>query len=648
MHALRLCLLGCLLIVPSIAGAEQKSLEFKLPDHRGHEVSLQDFGKSKTVVVAFLGTQCPLAKLYAVRLQELAGQYSPDDVAFIAVDSNTQDSLAEITAFIRQHQLSYPVLKDLGAKVADRFSAQRTPQVFLLDASRTVRYSGRVDDQYLVGVMRDKPQRADLKAAIDEVLAGKPVSVATTSAIGCLIGRSATPKADSPVTYSNQIARIFQNHCVECHRPGEIGPFPMLSYDDVAGWGPMIAEVVSEQRMPPWHADPHFGKFVNDTSLNADEKEQIATWVKNGCPEGNPSELPEPKTFVEGWQLSKEPDAVVVMADKPYVVPADGGKEGIRYQQFWAPTNLKEDSWMTGGEVRPGNRAVVHHVIVYVHPEGKRTKKHDFLTAYVPGLRMTPLPPGAAKKIPAGSWLRFEIHYTPNGQQQEDLTSVGFVFADPEQITHEVKTTVAGSRDFVIQPQLDNQTFSGRSPKSPIDVQLISMSPHMHLRGKSFEYIAEYPDGRKEVLLKVPHYDFNWQTRYTLVEAITLPAGTVIRCNAAFDNSPRNLANPDPSATVRWGDQSWEEMLLGYMDIMYPAGPGRLAGARAGLGLPPGLDAASILKHVDKNSDGKVSREEAKAAPLLDTHFERVDQNKDGFVTDTELKEALAKLAASI
>lgn len=615
-------------------------IHFTLPDHRGHDVSLSDFKDSRLVVVAFLGTECPLAKLYAVRLEQLARAYSSDQVAVIAIDSNLQDRLTEMGAFAKRHGLSYPFLKDKGSQVADLLGAERTPQVFLLDELRTVRYQGRIDDQYVVGIQRTQPEREDLKEAIQELLDGRPVQVAKTTPLGCLIGRPKTPNASSPVTYSREISRIFQKHCVECHRPGEIGPFPMQTYDDVAGWGEMIAEVVSEKRMPPWHADPHVGTFANDTSLSAEDREQIAVWVKNGCPEGNPADLPEPVHYVDGWQFDKEPDLVIAMADQPFKVPAEA-TDGIKYQQFWVPTHLTEDKWITGMEIRPGNREVVHHVIVYSHPAGRKSKSHEFVTAYVPGLRGSPLPPGSAKKLKAGSWLRFEVHYTPNGTAQDDLTRVGFLFADPNDVTLEVKTTVAGSQDFEIKPFLDNQTFVARSAKSPATVQLISMSPHMHLRGKGFEYVAEYPDGTEEVLLKVPHYDFNWQTRYSLAEPKTIPKGTVIRCTATFDNSAKNLANPDPSATVVWGDQSWEEMLLGYMDIMFPAALSGGKGQLKGAGIPAGVDGPTIRRLADTDKDGRLSKDEARQLPLLESNFDDVDQNRDGFISDQELQEAL-------
>lgn len=621
---------------------------FQLKDYRGHEVGLSDFEDKPVVVVAFLGTQCPLAKLYAVRLEEFAKTYADKGVQVLGINSNVQDPVSRISAFVRQHGITYPMLKDPGNTVADLFKAERTPEIFVLDSQRIVRYRGRVDDQYVVGLQRDKADREDLKLAIDEILAGQQVSVARTEVYGCLIGRAREPKADSPVTYAKHIAPLFQDRCVSCHREGEIAPFNLTSYEEAAGWGEMIAEVVHDGRMPPWHAAPGNYHFSNDRSLSADEKHLISTWVKNGCPEGNPAELPAPKTFVDGWNLPRDPDVVIAMRDKPFVVPADAGPEGVAYQNFWVDPHFTEDKWIQSAEVRPGNRAVVHHIIVYAHPEGRGKGSDIFLFAYVPGLRLEPLPPGAAKKVPAGSQLRFQVHYTPIGSVQEDMSVVGLIYANPADITHEVRTTEVGNTKFEIEPYKKDQKFEARSQASPVPLQLLSLSPHMHLRGQSFTYQIEHKDGSRETLLDVPHYDFNWQTQYRLSEPYEVPAGARMYCTALFDNSERNLANPDPSAVVKWGDQSWDEMMIGYFDVLVPLtktdGVGEKPFRGNGKPLQTGLNVPEILKKFDKNGDGKLSRDESQTVPVLAKAFDKVDANRDGFTDVAEIDAALERL----
>jgi peroxiredoxin len=552
---------------------------FTLSDYRGKEVSLSDFRNSKLVVLAFLGTECPLAKQYASRLEQIALRYRQDQVVVVGVNSNVQDNLTEVAAFVRRNGLRYMMLKDAGNVVADAVGASRTPEVLLLDSRRIIRYRGRIDDQFSVGIMRDKPGREDLKAAIEELLAGKQVSVPQTTVTGCRIGRVREAIESSEVNYSDHIASIFRDHCVNCHREGEIAPFSLASYEDVVGWGEMIAEVVRENRMPPWHADPRYGKFSNDCSLSEADKQLIYTWVRNGCPEGNRGQIVQSEILSDGWQLPREPDKIFKMAAKPHTVPASVGPEGIAYQNFWVDPGFSKDTWIKAIEVRPGNRVVVHHIVVYLHPHGKEENFRGFLTgrefyylgAYLPGfLAGEPFPPGAAKKIPAGSWLRFEMHYVPVGTEQQDLSYLGLLLEDADKVTNEVRTLAVVKSDFEIRPRLDNQTFVKTSAPTPIDVQLLAFFPHMHLRGKAFEYVAEYPSRNREILLSVPRFDFNWQTRYVLNAPKKLPAGSRITITASYDNSEANLANPDPSATVVNGEQTWDEMMVGYIDVLFP------------------------------------------------------------------------------
>jgi peroxiredoxin len=642
----RSALLFSVIVAMSLAGARvvPKSAtvisDFHLPDHLGKEHTLSEFADHDLVVVAFLGTQCPLAKLYAGRLQSIADSYAQKGVAVVAVMSNAQDSLAKIAAFVREHKLSYPVLKDRRNEVADLFAADRTPQVYLLDRQRAVRYQGRVDDQYLVGIARDKSTREDLRSAIDELLAGKSVSVPKTDLLGCIIGRVREPSSNSPVTFARDIAPILNARCVECHRAGEIGPFGLTSYDEAAGWGEMIAEVVRKQRMPPWHADRRYGSFANDRSMPEVEKQQIYKWVQNGCPAGDPGDLPKPRKFASGWQLPREPDLVVAMKE-PFTVPANGGPSGVPYQHFRVPSGFTKDKWIAAAEIQPGNRSVVHHTIVFVEPPGAKGRPDwNFLFAYVPGLRLDPLPLRSAKRVPAGSTFVFEMHYTPNGVEQQDTTKIGLIFADVNQVENEVITTEIGDPDFVIPPGASSHVVTATSRPTTRDLTLLSMSPHMHLRGKEFRYELVLPSGDREVLLDVPAYDFNWQTRYLLTEPRRLPAGSVIFCRAVFDNSKENLANPDPAQSVRWGEQTWEEMMLGFCDVMLPRDDKRKAGRKP---VKTGLDIVGMFDAADTDHNGGLSETEASAHELLKEHFAEVDQNHDHLL---QLSEILAAVRA--
>ena len=551
---------------------------FELADFRGKRWSLSDFKQHKLLVVAFVGTECPLMGFYGQRLAELAAQYDGQNVAFLGVNSNQQDSLAELAHFGRIHKIVFPLLKDPGNRVADQFGAQRTPEVFLLDDKRVVRYHGRIDDQFTYGIQRKQADEAYLGLAIDALLAGNEVARTSVEPVGCHIGRVLAPKPESEVTYSKQIARIFQERCIECHRAGEIGPFPLTNYEEVVGWAAMIREVTAEQRMPPWHASPEHGTFANDARLSDDEKSLIARWVENGAPEGDPRDLPPAKSFVEGWRIG-QPDQVVFMREEPFAVPASGE---VRYQYFQVDPGFTEDKWISAAECRPGNRAIVHHIIVLIQPPGKGLRNREiegvhseFLTATAPGALPLRLKPGMAKLVPAGSKFVFQMHYTPNGTPQQDRSCVGLDFADPKEVKHQVGTDKAANTGFRIPAGADNHKVEANH-RFRQDMVLLSLFPHMHLRGKAFRYTAIFPDDRRELLLDIPRYDFNWQNGYELASPKRMPAGTRLFCEAWFDNSAGNLANPDPTKTVRWGDQTWEEMMIGYFDATPAAALGSL------------------------------------------------------------------------
>lgn len=620
---------------------------FTLKDYRGKSHSLNDFQQSKVVVVAFLGTECPLAKLYGHRLGKMHRDYADKGVAFLGVNSNCNDSITEIAAYADKHKIDFPVLKDPGNEVADAFAAARTPEVFVLDEKRVVRYRGRIDDQYGIGYIRDRVGDAYLKDAVESLLAGKPVAKSSVKAEGCLIARVLEPNADSKATYSKHVAPILQNRCVDCHRSGEIAPFSLTSYKDVYGWAEMIREVIHDRRMPPWHADPKHGKFANDCSMTKDEIAVIDEWVKNGAPEGDPGDLPKPKTYTTGWQLPRKPDVVVAMRDKPYEVPAEGlfrrkgsARRGVPYKHFTVDPGFTEDKWIRAAEIIPGNRAVVHHVLVIVNPPGGRNRElgvggGEFLAGYVPGVRPEPYPEGMAKFVPAGSKLVFQMHYTPIGSKQTDLSKIGLIFADPKDVKQAVVTTRAINTRFKIPPNEANHRVEATTATLPFDVKLLALMPHMHLRGKSFSYEARYKDGKKEMLLDVPNYDFNWQTHYRLAEPKTLPAGTRVHCVAHFDNSKQNLNNPNADRRVTWGDQTWDEMMIGYFDILVPVEAFNAARKAAEKdGGESRID--RLIRRFDDNGDKKLSKDEV--PERLKRFFDRLDRNKDGVLTRLELE----------
>lgn len=553
----------------SAVGLAERLASTKRTDFQGKDWAWSELAGEKGTVVVFLGTQCPLAKLYTPRIEELSTKYAKSGMRFVAVDPNVQDSLAEMGAHARKHQLTIPFIKDPDQSLADLLGATRTPEVCVLDTNAQLRYRGRIDDQFGIGYAKEKGTASELIDAIEAILSGREVPTALTAAPGCLIGRVHHKKSDAaagvPITYAEHVAPVLQAHCVSCHREGDIGPMDLSTYEDAAAWADMIVEVTQNRTMPPWHATQDHAKFANDRTLSEKELSILEQWATGGTESGDLQKVAKPIAATSGWLLSKEPDLVIPMSEEAYRVPKEGT---INYQYFRADVGNDKDLWVRGLEILPGARDVVHHVLVFVAPKGARKRDlggaRTFFAGYVPGTRAELMPSGYAKRIPANSELVFQVHYTPNGTATEDLSKLGLLFTDEQSVTHEVITTSAVNLRFSIPPGAANHAVTATLPEKLPECELLSFSPHMHVRGKSFKYTIVYPGKRREVVLDIPHYDFNWQTEYRLASPIQVPAGTRMRCDATFDNSDGNLNNPNSKAWVSWGDQTYEEMMIGY------------------------------------------------------------------------------------
>ena len=415
------------------------------------------------------------------------------------------------------------------------------------------------------------------------------VSCALLLAI-CFTACSFSQTANSAgVTFTKDVAPILQKNCQTCHRPGEAAPFPLLTYEQARPWAASMKRVVRQKMMPPWFADPNFGHFSNDRSLTEKEISTIVAWANGGAPQGDPKDMPAQPNFVEGWGIPK-PD-VIFELPHAFPVPESGM---IEYQYVILPTGFTEDKWIQAAETRPTDRSVVHHIIAYVREPGSNYFKDqkpgvffeapppkqdektdtsalpsDFLVGYAPGQPGEILRPGQAKLIKAGSDIVLEVHYTPNGKATSDRTRLGLVFAK-ETPKERVLTLSAVNGIFRIPPGDPNYRVDATF-EVPREVKLVGLHPHMHTRGKDFEYRLVFPNGETQTILKVPGYNWHWQLWYNLAESITLPKGTRIECTAHFDNSPNNPENPDPTKTVIWGQQNWDEMMVGFFNLVFDA-----------------------------------------------------------------------------
>ena len=397
-----------------------------------------------------------------------------------------------------------------------------------------------------------------------------------------LLALAAQAGAAAVPTFHKDVLPILQKNCQSCHRPGEAGPMSFLTYQDTRPWAKAIREAVLLRKMPPWFADPAHGSFQNDRRLPQNDIATLTAWAQGGALEGDPKDAPKPVAFVEGWNIGT-PDVVLEMPAE-YDVPPSGT---IEYQHFIVPTHFTEDRWVRVVELRPGNGAVVHHAAVFVRPpksgwmrEAKvgqafpsqdsenQDLSDEMLDFHVPGSVPHALPPGQAKLIPAGSDLILQMHYTPNGKPAKDRSRLGLIFAK-EPPAERVYTLPVINHDLVIPPGAPDYRVGAKMIIQD-DTKLVSMNPHMHLRGTAFEFRAVYPTGESRVLLRVPNYNFAWQLQYYLKRQLALPKGTRVELSAWYDNSANNPANPDPAREVRWGDQSWDEMMVGTLDLTLP------------------------------------------------------------------------------
>ncbi|MGA8866733.1 MAG: thiol-disulfide isomerase, partial [Candidatus Sulfotelmatobacter sp.] len=396
--------------------------------------------------------------------------------------------------------------------------------------------------------------------------------------------------APSPPTFYKDVLPILQDHCQSCHRPGEIAPMPLMTYAQTKPWAQKMAAAVAMKMMPPWFADPHYGHFADDPSLTAQQISTISAWAEADAPAGDSKDGPAPRHWAEGWNIP-QPDVVVKMP-KPVPIPARGE---VEYTYEIVPTNFTEDKWVQMVEVRPSSAEHVHHAVVYIRPPDSSWLRHapvgepftasrlsdpierreahettsDLLLVYAPGSSPDRWADGMAKFVPAGSDLVFQMHYTTNGKAASDETGVGIVFAKnpPEQ---RVITLQLNNHALLIPPGADNFRVEVEGTL-PNDATLLSLFPHMHLRGKRFEYDIVHDDRSVETLLRV-NYHFHWQLSYKLAQPRFLKAGTRLRAVAWYDNSSKNPHNPDPTRLVRWGDQTSEEMMVGFFDVAIPAG----------------------------------------------------------------------------
>lgn len=576
-------------LMPSSGSSDEKSptkaapLDFSVLDTAGVAHSLRALPERQALVVVFLATECPISNGYVPELnRQFAAIHEADaKVDFYGVISDRSVTRAAAAKHVAEFKYKFPVLFDASGELAEALRPTHTPEAFVIDRTGRLAYRGRIDDLYAdVGKKRTEASRHDLADALAAVIASRPVATARTEPVGCLFeslsGKTqGEKKRDGSATYARDIAPIVQANCVQCHRDGEIAPFPLATYGDVAKRARQIVSVTQSRFMPPWKPEPDFGHFLNERRLTEREVALFKTWAEGGAPEGDAADLPPPPKFVEGWQLG-EPDLVVKMAE-PFEVPADGRDV---FRNFVIPIDLDRDHLVAVAEFRPGNRRVVHHALFYLDRSGVARKKDaadpgpgygsfggpGFLPSgsiggWAPGGTPHPLRNGMGRELQKGSDLVLQIHYHPSGKVESDQSTVGIHFVK-QPSRKVVAPIVVIDRGLYIPAGAERHRMSG-SYTLPADTTMVAVIPHMHLLGRETKVTATLPDGQVEPLVWIKDWNFNWQDQYHLAEPRRFPKGTRLDVEAVYDNSDQNPLNPNsPPKEVTWGEQTTDEMFL--------------------------------------------------------------------------------------
>jgi hypothetical protein len=531
------------------------AISFDLRDADGRRHTLGAARESRAVVILFLAPDCPLSNRYSPEIRQLWDGYHSRDVLFYGVGAEPG-------------RFPFPALVDPENALAQAVGTRVTPSAAVLTPAGDLLYRGRIDDRVVTfGQVRPRPRRADLRLVLDRILQGRPVQFTETSAIGCDIP---WPRREprTPVTFTRDVAPILYRHCAACHRPGEVGPFSLLTYEDARRRAGVISQVVARRYMPPWKPAPGYGKFQGERTLTASEIETIQRWAEGGAPEGNPADTPALPRFPEGWRLG--PPDLVARMPKPFAVAAEG--EDI-YQCFVVPLNLDKDRYVRALEFQPGNRRLVHHALLFADPAGVARKKGatypcfgapGFLPArglggWTPGMPPITLPDGAQLTLPKSSDLVLQLHFHPTGRIEQEQSSVAFYFSDTPPTRRLLDVPLGSNR---IDIPAGERAYQVRDQFTlPVDVEVIGIIPHAHYICKDMKGVAVLPDSSRRWLLWIPDWDFNWQDQYRYETPLRLPAGTRLEMEFTYDNSAANPRNPNqPPQRVVWGPDSTDEM----------------------------------------------------------------------------------------
>lgn len=551
---------------------------FRLLDHTDRSRELAYFNNYRAVVLVFTAVGCTNSQSSVATIKTLRDQFEQQGVRFLLLNASRDEARTNIAAQATALGIDLPILKDEGQLVAREFGVRATTEAFCFNTTNWMLfYRGALDDRPDFSAPKLPTTQNYLSNALTSFLAGRVITPSRTVPPGCVIPLPVR----TDLTYAADIAPLLQAKCLRCHSEGNIGTWAMTNHTIVSNFSLSIKNEVLARRMPPWHADTQYGTFTNDNSLTPDEAALLIQWINDGAPRGpgaDPLALTPPSTnvFPYTWPPALgTPDVVLRIPTQN--LPAFGI---VNYVYVNVANTLPKDAWLRAAVVRPGNRRVVHHCLVYFGTNSAFMGLDGYFAGYVPGMEPVAFPSGTGKLLPAGTTLKFQLHYTTTGQSETDQTELGLYLASvPPAAELQTKSaydliSFTGIPFFFIPPfsipagAADYPAVNASlTPSATKSVLLHEISPHMHYRGSRFKCEAVYPDNSRETLLSVPRYDFHWQTLYRFAQPKVLPAGTRLVCSGTFDNSPQNRDNPDPTATVFFGEQTFDEMFIGYINF---------------------------------------------------------------------------------
>lgn len=629
---------ACAAWIGPLAHAEAAHVDnFVLLDQQGAAHELYYLKDAAAIVLLVHGNGCPVVRGSIATYEKIRDAYAARGVEFLLINSNLQDDRASIAREAVDYGVDLPILDDETQLVGESLGLVRTGEVLVIDPTTwQVVYRGPIDDRIDFGRSKPAATAHYLTDALDALLGGRAIDVAKRDAVGCLI--NFPDRTADAASYSATIAPLLDRHCVACHHPGGIGPWAMTSYEMVRGFAPMIREVVRTKRMPPWHADPHVGVFDGDRSLSIAETRTLVQWIEAGAPRGDgPDPLATNARSFPDWPLG-EPDLVLTLP--PFDVPADGV---VDYRYPFVPNPLDRDVWVRAATIAPGDRAVVHHALAgsVIAPPAEDDLDavfDNYLIGYAPGAESIVYPGDTGVFVPKGGAFTFQMHYTPVGRPVRDVSRMALYFADvppPHVMRHHVVL------DPTIQIAPNDPAYADSAYlEFDHDAILYSVFPHAHYRGRSASFAVQYPDGRRELLLSVPRYDFNWQREYRFTRPVEVPAGARLVYTSVYDNSARNPGNPDPSRTVPWGLQSWDEMLYGAIMFRW-----RDERSDAPFHDPGRLGLRQMYGFVDADMNGRLELDEMpdRMHAAFEPRFAQADRNGDGGIDVDEYVGATAQ-----